>query len=184
MWKSATARERLGSICTSCGPIHEKERQGHGRPDEARDDVSDRNTPTGGLASPRAFEKRIERRADVCSNDEGHRGVEWHDAFLSEGHHKQHDRNARVRSPGQQRTKRQRNQRIGGDTAHENAQAWNVLVGRDDFKQLRQGDKHQPEPNRNTTHVTCPRSAEAVRKGDVQEPMRERPEARLGLLAV
>ena len=26
-------------------------------------------------------------------------------------------------------------------------------------------------------------SAEAVRKGDVQEPMRERPEARLGLLA-
>ena len=29
----------------------------------------------------------------------------------------------------------------------------------------------------------CLLTTEAVRKGDVQEPMRERPEARLGLLA-
>ena len=103
---------KIGFDLHELQPDPRKERQGHRRPDKARDDVSDRDAPTRGLAGPRAFEKRIERRADVRPNDQGHRGVEWHDAFLGEGHHKQHDCNARMRSPGQQRTERQRNQRI------------------------------------------------------------------------
>ena len=82
-----------------------KEWQGDRRPDKACDDLAERDAPAGGLAGAHAFEQRIERRADVRPDNQRHRRVERHDAFLGEGHHEQHDRDARMRGPREQRPK-------------------------------------------------------------------------------
>jgi hypothetical protein len=95
---------KIGFDLHELRPDPRKERQAHRRPDKARDDVAGRDAPTSGLACPYAFEKRVERRANVRPDDQSHRRVEWHDAFLSEGHHKQRDRNARMRSPREERS--------------------------------------------------------------------------------
>ena len=47
--------------------------------------------------------------------------------------------------PGQQRAEHNRDQAIGRNAAHEDAQARNILIRGDDLEERRQRDKHQPE---------------------------------------
>ena len=65
-------------------PDPREERQRDCGAHKAGDNVADRDAPPARLAGPRAFEQRIERRADIRPDDQRHRRVERHDALLGE----------------------------------------------------------------------------------------------------
>ena len=133
-----------------------EQRQENRGADEARDDISNDGPSCGRISPSRALEQRIERRADVRPDDQGERGVERNDALFREGHHQQRHRDARMGRPGKQRAEGDRDQTVGRDRAHENPQARDILVRRDDLEKLGQRDEHQPEPDGDAADVAGP----------------------------
>ena len=107
------------------------ERQGDRPADETGEEVSDHHAPSRRVPAPRAFEERIESGADVRADNQRQRRVERHDPLFSEGHDEQRHGDARTSGPGEQGSERHRDQAIGRNAAHEDAQARNIFVWRD-----------------------------------------------------
>ena len=80
-----------------------------------------------------------------------------------------------MRGPGEQHTEQHRDQRIGGDAAHQNTQARNVLVGRDDLEQLRERNQHETEPDGDPADVAHPSSTGPEHRDARQQQQRRKP---------
>jgi hypothetical protein len=74
-----------------------------------------------------------------------------------------------MRRPGQRRREDHVDDRVGRDRSHQKAQAWRVLVWRDQGQQLLQREEHQPETDRHPADVTRARSKAAAEQDDADQ---------------
>ena len=77
--------------------------------------------------------------------------------------------------PGEQRAEGHRDQAVGRDRAHENAQARDILVRRDDLEELGQRDEHEPEPDGDAADVAAPGASRPEHRHPRQQEQRRQP---------
>jgi len=107
-----------------------QKRQRDGDADDAVEEIAERNALGRRIGVARAFEPRIERRAEIGAERHRQRGERRRRPLGGERHDDQHDRGARMRRPSQRSGQNDVEDRFGVDGAEQQPQARHVLVGR------------------------------------------------------
>ena len=96
------------------------------------------------------------------------------DSLSRKGHDQQHDRDTRMRRPGEPGREQNVDQRVCCDRAQQHAQAWCVLIRRDHRQQMVKSDQHQAESDASPAEIAGARDAAAPEHHHADQDEKER----------